>query len=74
MSRQTTDGWHTVYGMDVFVEDGRIVRGVIIGRDGSRVTAYPYRYDREAGNWVNQAGRVTLNAFRKGYPRIWRMM
>lgn len=34
------DGWHRVYGHDVYVEDGRVLRGTTT--DGQNTT-YPYR-------------------------------
>ena len=63
------DGWHIVYGQKVYVENGKVVRGVIKGADGSEVTCYPYEYNKDLDCWVNVFGEVTLTTYRAGYKR-----
>lgn len=63
------DGWHKVYGTNVYVENGKVVRGVIKGADGSEVTCYPYEYNKDHDCWVNISKEVTLTAYRAGYKR-----
>ena len=57
------DGWHVVYGRDVYVEDGRVRRG--LSHDGQR-TVYPYRATK--GGWVREYS-PTVCAFRAGLRR-----
>lgn len=57
------DGWYKVYGDEVYVEDGKVVRGVRSG-----VTCYPYEKTKD-GAWRNISGEITLSAFRSGYKR-----
>lgn len=57
------DGWHRVYGHDVYVEDGRVLRGTTT--DGQNTT-YPYRWN---GNcFVNVFG-ISFDSFRSGMRR-----
>lgn len=37
-----SDGWHTFYGIPLWVENGCIIRGLILCQ-GDYVTAYPYK-------------------------------
>lgn len=43
------DGWHEVYGEDVYVENGKVVRGVKKGENNSEVTLSAYRAGRKRG-------------------------
>nr|DAE76147.1 MAG TPA: hypothetical protein [Caudoviricetes sp.]DAT88954.1 MAG TPA: hypothetical protein [Caudoviricetes sp.] len=63
---QIKDGWHVVYGENVYVENGKIIRGVKKGENDSEVTSYPYEYSEELNCWVNISGKVTLSAYRAG--------
>ncbi len=66
MARKVKDGWHSVYGMTVLVEDGRIRYGV--GGTGLKYhTTHPYQSNGHTG-WYNITG-VTLEAFRSGVRR-----
>lgn len=56
------DGWHTVKGYEVYVEDGKIIRGVKEDFNGQRVTAYPYKWDNACHAWC--IGTPTISAFR----------
>lgn len=48
------DGWHTIgENTDVYVEDGRVVRGLRYDSNSSPVTAYPYKSARMV------AGKIT---------------
>lgn len=66
---QVKDGWHTVCGTSVFVENGKVVRGVTKDANGSEVTCYPYEYSKELDCWVNISGKVTLSAYRAGHKK-----
>lgn len=57
------DGWHTVKGYDVYVEDGKVVRGTA-GEGVNYRTVYPY-IAAEGGGWVNASKTLTLSALRK---------
>lgn len=59
------DGWHTIYGKFVYVENGRVLRGVS-SRDWDQRTIYPYRVCRDG--CTNCAG-ITVDAFRSGLRR-----
>lgn len=53
------NGWHTVKGIEVYVEDGKVVRGLAGG-----VATYPYEYLKEYNSYTNISGELTLSAFR----------
>lgn len=59
------DGWHIAAGYEVYVEDGKILRGVL-GKGNSRRTAYPYRSGENC--WTECIG-ITVDAFRAGARR-----
>lgn len=63
---QIKDGWHVVYGESVYVENGKVVRGVTKDHNGSEVTCYPYEYNKDNDFWVNISGKVTLSSYRSG--------
>lgn len=63
------DGWHVVYGKNVYVENGKVVLGTTKDRNNSEVTCYPYEYNKDYNCWVNISGEVTLPAFRAGCKR-----
>lgn len=63
-----TDGWHSIGGYRVYVENNRVIRGVVGEYLGTK-TAYPYRRDRRHKNlWDNVSG-LTCNAFKSGVKR-----
>lgn len=41
------DGWHIVYGKNVYVENGKVVFGTTKGENNSEVTCYPYEYNKD---------------------------
>lgn len=55
-------------GHDVYLEDGRVMRAVLLDENGGMVTAYPYRYDKTIGCWVNASG-VKVGTLRSGMSR-----
>lgn len=59
------DGWHTIAGESVYVENGRIVRGT---KNNDTLPAYVYRWDRGAGCWIKK-GSISPAAFRAGIKR-----
>lgn len=63
---QIKDGWHVVHNEDVYVENGKVIRGVKKGENNSEVTSYPYEYNKDHDCWVNISGKVTLSAYRAG--------
>ena len=63
---QTKDGWHVVYGENVYVENGKVTHGVSKDMNGSEVTCYPYEYSKEHNCWINISGKVTLSSYRSG--------
>lgn len=65
MARKIKDGWHTICGHDVYVEDGFIIRGIKqSGQD--KLTAWVYR---SAGHGWSREDRITPDAFRAGWKR-----
>lgn len=67
------DGWHIIYGYDVYVEDGKIIRGTL-GKGLNYRTAYPYKHFRGQEGWYNVAGMLTISAFRYGVKNGFIMM
>lgn len=73
--KMISDGWHTICGYEVFVEDGCIIRGVV-GSGNAQKTAYPYRQcwsfnglgERHPDGWDNCSG-LSVDAFRAGVRR-----
>ena len=63
------DGWHVVYGKNVYVENGKVAYGTTKGENNSEVTCYPYEYNKDLDCWVNISGEVILSAYRAGYKR-----
>lgn len=63
---QTKDGWHIVYGENVFVEKGKVIYGTTKDHNNSEVTCYPYEYNNEHNCWINISGKVTLSSYRSG--------
>ena len=59
------DGWHQIYGRSVYVENGRIKRGL---KCNNTLPAWPYRIMRDKRTWINETG-MTVEAFRKGVKR-----
>lgn len=66
VSKKVKDGWHIVYGRDVYVENGKVMKGLKKDHNNSLVTAYPYI--RRNGGWDNITG-VKLEVFRSGVKR-----
>lgn len=62
MKKTVKDGWHKVYGYDVYVEDGKVNRAISNG-----VTAYPYRVSKYGGWDIDT--HMTLDALRAGLSR-----
>jgi hypothetical protein len=61
------DGWHTVAGYKVYVEDGQIHRGILNPGWNER-SGYVYRWSRNLRCWVNEP-RISVDAFRAGVRR-----
>ena len=57
------DGWHKIAGYTIYVESGRVMRGVR-GPAWSPVPSYPYRWSRKLNCWCNES--MTVDAFRAG--------
>lgn len=61
------DGWHTLQGLTVYIENNCVIRGIKKDRNGSEVSAYPYR---KVGlhEWSNCSG-ISADAFISGVKR-----
>ena len=59
------DGWHSVYGWEVYVVDGKVMRGV---SDDGNMTVWPYRLNHKYGGWDICIG-ISVSAFRAGVKR-----
>ena len=57
---QIKDGWHKVYGEDVYVENGKVVRGVTKDVNGSEKTCYPYKYSKDHDSGLTFLGKQLL--------------
>lgn len=66
MTRKVSNGWHSLCGYDVYVEDGYVLRGVQ-GDGVNMKTTYPYRLCRKGG-WDNACG-ISVSAFRSACRR-----
>ena len=67
------DGWHTISGYEVYVEDGYILRGINRDQNGGMLPAFVYRQDRtksgrECDRWTLEE-KITPDAFRSGVRR-----
>lgn len=62
------DGWHTLKGYKVYVENDRVLRGVL-GEADNQVTAFPYRQDKKHKNLWDKAVGITCSAFVSGVRR-----
>ena len=60
------DGWHVVYGENVYVENEKVIRGIKKDGNNSEVTCYPYEYNKDQDCWVNVYGKVTISSYRSG--------
>ena len=59
------DGWHVLQGCDVYVRNGKIVRGT---KDNHTLPAFVYRWDRKYNAWLREC-RITPAAFVAGIKR-----
>lgn len=62
------DGWHTISGYEVYVEDGFIRRGIKYDQNGGVLPAFVYRWDRTLKCW-NSEEKISPDAFRAGVRR-----
>lgn len=65
MPRRYMDGWHTIGGYDVRVEDGYVMNAVKTV-NGGEVPAAPYCYVPKYHCWVDVYGQVKAETFRRG--------
>lgn len=63
MKTTITDGWHTISGYNVYVEGGKVLRGL---SSDKQKTVYPFRAARDG--WDNDSG-LSVDAFRAGVRR-----
>lgn len=61
------DGWHTILGYDVYVENNKVLRGTL-GEGSTYRTAYPYKWNKTHRCWIKNTG-VSVNSFRNGVKR-----
>ena len=59
------DGWHTIAGYKVYVEDGKIKRGIT---DDGEKPIYVYRWNKKLECWTAE-GDITQAAFQAGVRR-----
>lgn len=58
------DGWHVLNGWEVWVENGRVVRGIVYNANG-RCAGYPYKYRTKSRTW--ERGTPTVGVFYHGW-------
>lgn len=61
------DGWHTLQGYQVYIQNNQILRGLKSDQNGSELTAYPYRISKYGG-WDNCTG-ISADGFIAGVRR-----
>lgn len=66
--KRISDGWHNIAGYEIYVEKGRVLRGLKKDRNGQKVCAFPYRHTPQYGGWTNCSG-LSVDAFRAGVNR-----
>ncbi len=65
VARKYADGWHTLKGFRVYVENGMVIRGLIHDRNGEDVPSYPYYSDDTTDGWYKVSGKVKADTFRR---------
>lgn len=68
MSRKVKDGWHTICGYEVYVEDGKVRRGIATV-SGNQTTIYPYRWLGKPYNCYTSDPYMSVDAFRSAVNR-----
>lgn len=69
MAKNITDGRHTISGYEVYIENGKIVRGMKRDPSGiGKLPAYVYRSSKYGG-YDRESGGLTVSAFRSGVRR-----
>lgn len=59
MGYSVQDGWHTVKGIRVYVEDNKVIKGIRAdGKEG-----HPHHYDARENKWTDMAGKVPYKTF-----------
>jgi hypothetical protein len=64
--KKVNDGWHVIAGNDVYVEDGKIARGLRHDTNGSLLTGYVYR--KCSDGWSKES-TISAEAFDAGCRR-----
>ncbi len=68
--RKCSDGWHVIDGIEVYVENGYVARGISQSNEYDRRTVYPYRYIKAGYNkGYEREHCLTPDAFRAGHKR-----
>lgn len=62
------DGWHTISGYEVYVEDGFIRRGIKYDQNGGALPAFVYRWSKKLNCWSSE-DKISPEAFRSGVKR-----
>ena len=57
------DGWHTIRGYYVLVENGRIIRGMKKDRNKSLAPSYPYR--KAQGGGYDLCSGISVETFKR---------
>lgn len=68
MVTEVKDGWHTIKGMDIYFENGKVIRGRA-KRYGSFVIVLPYKWSNIYHSYVCVKGEKAstfINAFYNG--------
>ena len=68
MAKKVKDGWHTICGHSVLVEDGKVRRGVA-EVNGERNAVYPYRWSGKPHNCFVSDQNMSVDAFRSAVKR-----
>ena len=66
MKKQIKDGWHNLCGYYVYIEDEKIMHGIIKDRNGSYDISFPYR--KYGNGWSSEVG-ISCWSFISGVRR-----
>ena len=66
--RKIKDGWHTICGYSVYVEDGKVRRGTT-GEGCNMQPTSPYRWLGKPHNCFSSDPYMSVDAFRAGVRR-----
>lgn len=71
---KVSDGWHTIKGNTLYVENGRVRRAVAYDHNGSKVPAQLYYWSDKNRAWMNAQGTLFSTACSGIYRGTYRVL